>query len=416
MEIAIVIADSNSSCPVPAVKGGAVATLVDNLIKENSKENKCNFCVFTYFDKEAEKLSKSYNNVVFSWVKIPLLIKWVDAISFWLISHLCRNGKLISYRHIFSLLFFICIVSFRLHKKNYDRIVLENNIMLSWVMRLYGNYKKYAGKYYYHLHNIPRINGNNAKIFANIEKYLCVSKFVGQCIQKEDNPIGPVPKTSIRVLKNCIDTSIFNSNTISIERVNSLREEYCISNNDIVIVFVGRLSREKGLEQVLYSLEYLKDLPIRLIIAGSSMISGNIADEYIAKIEKIISGYGKKIVFTGFISPKEISNLYHLADFAVLPSMWEEPAGLTMIEAMSCGTIVVTTNSGGIPEYTENGASIILERDNNLPQRIAETIRYYCMHKSEAKLLGDRGAKLIQQKYNLATYLDNFLNCLDVSI
>ena len=96
--------------------------------------------------------------------------------------------------------------------------------------------------------------------------------------------------------------------------------------------------------------------------------------------------------------------------------MWEEPAGLTMIEAMSCGTIVVTTNSGGIPEYTENGASIILERDNNLPLRIAETIRYYCMHKSEAKLLGNSGAKLIQQKYNLATYLENFLNCLDVSI
>ena len=49
----------------------------------------------------------------------------------------------------------------------------------------------------------------------------------------------------------------------------------------------------------------------------------------------------------------------------MLPSMWDEPAGLTMVEAMASGVPVITTNSGGIPEYS-GGYSVVLERNSEL--------------------------------------------------
>ena len=79
------------------------------------------------------------------------------------------------------------------------------------------------------------------------------------------------------------------------------------------------------------------------------------------------------MVFTGYISYKDMPAIYNLADIAILPSMWEEPAGLTPIEAMACGTPVITTNSGGIPEYVSDSA-IVLNRDNELIENIATEI------------------------------------------
>jgi glycosyltransferase involved in cell wall biosynthesis len=53
--------------------------------------------------------------------------------------------------------------------------------------------------------------------------------------------------------------------------------------------------------------------------------------------------------------------------------MWEEPAGLTMIEAMACGIPTITTCSGGIPEYVDDCA-IVLERDERLVMNIAAQV------------------------------------------
>ena len=81
-----------------------------------------------------------------------------------------------------------------------------------------------------------------------------------------------------------------------------------------------------------------------------------------------------RIKFTGLIPQSEISALYHIADVAVLPSMWEEPAGLTMLEAAAAGVPVITTNAGGIPEYLRNDLGIFLDRDNELVNNISNNI------------------------------------------
>ena len=63
-----------------------------------------------------------------------------------------------------------------------------------------------------------------------------------------------------------------------------------------------------------------------------------------------------------------------MADIAVVPSMWEEPFGLTVVEAMAAGLPLITTRSGGIPEICEGVATIIDREDivNNLASAILD--------------------------------------------
>ena len=69
-------------------------------------------------------------------------------------------------------------------------------------------------------------------------------------------------------------------------------------------------------------------------------------------------------------------NYLRLADIAALPSMWEEPFGLTIAEAMAAGLPLITTRSGGIPEICE-GAATILERDEIVNKLVSAIIDLY---------------------------------------
>ena len=89
---------------------------------------------------------------------------------------------------------------------------------------------------------------------------------------------------------------------------------------------------------------------------------------------KLFSSIKDKIIFTGYIDYEDMPSIYQLSNIAVLPSMWDEPAGMTMVEAVASGLPLITTNSGGIPEYIPNKLAVILNRDDKLVENITENI------------------------------------------
>lgn len=398
------MSDSNGRYPVPASKGGAVSTLVEHLVALNDKKQLVDMTVVSYHDAKAEKLSYQYPNIKFAWVKIPLIVSWLDSLLYWLVTHL-TNKKANSFMSLFSLGFYILKASSVVRKGAYDSVVLEHNIPQAWIIKLSG----YKGKYFHHLHNEPRVNAKCKDVFERCEKFLCISQFMANDILSEHNPIGPVRPEQIALLYNCIDTNKFRP--IDKSGLTYSRNQFGLSDTDKVIVFAGRITWEKGIDKLLEALDFIQTPNIKVLIVGAYMMKDEAKDEYAQKLHKLSSKHEGKVVFTGYIQQADIPHIYNLADIAVLPSMWEEPAGLTMLEAMACGIPTVTTKSGGIPENVGD-AAIVLERDEQLAQNIASSIDELLSNPVLYENLSKKGIDRVRSNFSLDNYLEKFVRII----
>lgn len=63
-----------------------------------------------------------------------------------------------------------------------------------------------------------------------------------------------------------------------------------------------------------------------------------------------------------------------MSDICVLPSIWDDPAPLAVIESLVSGKPLITTRSGGIPEYADEQSAIILERSDQLVDQLANAM------------------------------------------
>lgn len=402
MNIAIFIADSNGAFPVPAVKGGAVATLVEHLIKEGNKDNNNKLTIFSYYDKNALNISKKYSNIEFIWIKRPMIIKAFDRILFKGIQVLRKNKKSISYATVFSLCWYILKCSIHLRKNNYDKVILENNIPIAWIIKL----SRYTGDYYYHFHNIPRINAKCKDVFAKCKGMLCVSKFVASQIKSKENAIGPVREEQIKILYNCIDTEIFKIKDYD-KCKKQIVEKYHLPVNKKIIVYVGRLSKEKGIDVLLQACKKLDREDYIVLIVGSFIQGVKAKDSYEDELLKLANDLKGKVYFTGYANQEDLPTIYAGSDVVVLPSMWDEPAGLTMVEAICCGANLITTKSGGIPEYITNDDAILLER-NTIDRYMTfyvDQILTQCRHSK-------KNVDICNDKFSTINYYREFISIL----
>ena len=94
------------------------------------------------------------------------------------------------------------------------------------------------------------------------------------------------------------------------------------------------------------------------------------------ELEKESSSIKDRIMFTGYVPHTLLGDYYAKSDFCVFPSIWNEPAGLTMIESIHCGTPIITTSKGGIREYIKPDTSIILDykSDDDFIESLYENI------------------------------------------
>ena len=111
----------------------------------------------------------------------------------------------------------------------------------------------------------------------------------------------------------------------------------------------GNLKPHKNLERLLEAFSKLKKSEdYVLILVGKAFESYNILNE---KEEKL--GINGRVIHTGIVSDTELIDLYNLVDLFVFPSLYEG-FGLPVIEAMRCGTKVVSSNASSLPEVGGN--------------------------------------------------------------
>ena len=113
-------------------------------------------------------------------------------------------------------------------------------------------------------------------------------------------------------------------------------------------LFLGRLSAEKGVAQLLEAWAYVKSPGARLVIAGKG------PEE--EKLRTLARDKGlSNVEFRGFVPAEGKNELWAGARFLVAPSIWEEPFGLVVLEAWAHGRAVLASNRGSFPEMIDSG-------------------------------------------------------------
>lgn len=302
-----------------------------------------------------------------------------------------------SYRYIIQRLYFLNKVSKILKKEDYDKIILENHPTLFFALKMRKNYVKYDGKYYYHVHNEIQEDYGCKEIIAKSKKILCVSNYIKQNIKDK---LGI--NENLETIKNCIDIGKFNKK-LTKKEYKKIREEYNISENDIVLIFSGRVTKQKGIIELLDAIRNMKEENVKLLVVGSLFFGTKIKNNFEEEIKDKIKKCNNRVITTGYISYDEIPNLYAISDIAILPSICEDAAPLTIVEAMASGLPIITTDSGGIPEYAKNGCAYIIKRNQNLVDNLTVAIKKLVNNKE----IRDNMSK-ISVKNSEELNLDNF--------
>ena len=175
-----------------------------------------------------------------------------------------------------------------------------------------------------------------------------------------------------------------------------------------IILFVGRLSDQKGVQYLIEALPAIqkKHKNSILLIIGDG--------PYKPTLEEV--AYGNKvsdtIKFLGALSQEEIAYYYNLCDVFVLPALSNETGtealGLALLEAMASGCAVVGTNVGGIPSAVQNGKNGLLVEQKD-PEALSKAIDTLLSHPIKANLLGRNAASSVQSKYSWESISKRFL-------
>jgi len=159
------------------------------------------------------------------------------------------------------------------------------------------------------------------------------------------------------------------------------------------ILFVGRIDEAKGIPYLLEAWEQVRrDYPnVELIVAGA----GNMED-------KVKNKEGIGIKYIGMKKNKDLPALFNQALFTVYPSVtlerWEEQVGTVNLQSLSCGTPVITTKSGAIPEYINSKVGILVpERDS---KALAGAMRKLLSDSKLRERLGAAGREYILENFD----------------
>jgi starch synthase len=124
------------------------------------------------------------------------------------------------------------------------------------------------------------------------------------------------------------------------------------------VVFVGRITRQKGLTYLCDAALEI-DPAVQLVLCAGAPDTPEIGAEIAAKVERVRSERGNVVWLEQMLAKTEVIQLLSQATVFVCPSIYE-PLGIVNLEAMACETAVVATRTGGIPEVVEDGVTGLL--------------------------------------------------------
>ena len=224
------------------------------------------------------------------------------------------------------------------------------------------------------------------EIFMGAEFVICVSEDLNRKVKTMTED-----KVDAFTYYSGVDTEKFKPSYIV---RNEYRKCFGYDEKDFLILFVGRLTKSKGIYELLNALRMLlnKDLSFKLLLVGPILEN--------AKINKTIKilGVDSNIKFTGGVGHEEIKGYMNAADVFVLPS-WMEGLPNVAMEACACELPVIASAVGGIPEIIDDKENGLLIRTQSVGD-LFEQLRYVKDNPDIVKSMGENARKKMINKFN----------------
>ena len=204
-------------------------------------------------------------------------------------------------------------------------------------------------------------------------------------------------------IKNGIDTQVFSRDT-SIEKSEVLRKFGVSKDYEHVVSFVGKLTDFKGVDVLLDSASMYEDDDTLTLISGDGKLRGSLEEQ--AKSLNL-----ENVRFLGNQPQTVLKDIYNIADVSCVPSR-REPFGLVAAEAMACGTPVIATNEGGLPDFINEKVGTLVPVDD--PKQLSFAVKQVV--NGEKVFDRDAIAKEAQDKHSVDKKVDEFKERYQIAI
>lgn len=239
-----------------------------------------------------------------------------------------------------------------------------------------------------YLHNDPReMTGAKTKeerlwLINHLAGIICVSDYIKACF------LDGLPQ------------KINQTDTVQSVINGTIKSKKPHFPKDKSILIIGRMVPEKGIlpacRAISKVLEAFPDWSLNVV--GGRHFKHAPRSNYEQQIEQAVSAVKKQVHLHGFQPAHFVKALQSKAAISVVPSLWAEPCGLTGLEALAAGSALLTTDSGGIPEYASGRATMIKLSGTEMNDKVSESAFQNALAQELQQLISDnRHREALQQ-------------------
>jgi glycosyltransferase involved in cell wall biosynthesis len=246
------------------------------------------------------------------------------------------------------------------------------------------------------LHQVDREIKNNLRYrftYNSLADMMVVNSFATKNTLLKSAPW--LKDEKIKVVHHGIDYEKYSA-----ANTKNIRTELGLSQQDLIIGFVGRLSVQKGVKYMLDAFKLVAEefKNVHLVIAGTGELE-RMVKEFATKFN-----LEDRIHLLGF--RKDIPDLMRTFDIFLLPSLWEG-FGIVLIEAMAAGKPVVATNTSSIPEIVEDEQNGILVPTENA-EAISNALTKLISESELRTKFGKEGQKIVREKFTIERMINDY--------